>query len=42
MRGNIRQRKYLTMQDVDICEIDWYKIVGVSRSMYMLHKFDSK
>jgi len=42
IRGNIKQQKYLTMPCVDICEIFWYKIIGVSRSTYMLHKFDNK
>jgi len=30
------------MQGVDICETTWYKIIGVSRSMYMSYKSNSK
>ncbi len=30
------------MQGVDICETAWYKIIGVSRSMYMLYKSSTK
>jgi hypothetical protein len=30
------------IQEIDIYETAWYKIVGLSKSTYMLYKVDSK
>jgi len=34
--------KFTTIQGLDICEIAWYYIIGLSKSTYMLYKLDSK
>jgi len=41
------KRRYEAMEishyeSVDICEIAWYKIIGVSMSMYVLYKSNNK
>jgi len=28
------EQKFVTIQNVDICEATWYKIVGISRSTH--------
>jgi hypothetical protein len=33
---------FIMIQEIPFCETSWYKIVGLSRSTYMLYKIDSK
>jgi hypothetical protein len=42
VRGDMKQRKFMTIQEIDICETTWYKINGLLRSTYILYKVDSK
>jgi hypothetical protein len=30
------------LQETDVCEIVWYKIMGISRSSYMSYKQETK
>jgi hypothetical protein len=41
-RGDERQQNFITIQGLDIYEIAWYQIIGLSRSTYMLYKLDRK
>jgi hypothetical protein len=41
-RGVESGQKFITIQGLDICEIVWYQIVGLSRLTYMLYKLDNK
>jgi len=34
--------KFIMIQEIIICEMTWYKIIGLSKSTYMLYKIDSK
>jgi hypothetical protein len=38
----VKKRRFVTIRDVEICEVAWYKIVGISRSMYLFYKKDNK
>jgi hypothetical protein len=42
VRTNTKQQKLMMIQEIDIYEMTWYKIIGLSRSTYMLYKVDSK
>jgi hypothetical protein len=42
VRRNMKYQKFFTIQEIDICETTWYKIVGLLRSTYMLYKANSK
>jgi hypothetical protein len=42
MRGVGSGRKFITIQGLDIYEIAWYQIIGLSRLTYMLYKSDNK
>jgi hypothetical protein len=42
VRVDMKQQKFITIQEINICEMAWYKIVGLSKSTYMLYKAISK
>jgi hypothetical protein len=42
VRGNMQQWKFIMIQEIDICEMTLYKIIGLSKSTYMLYKVDFK
>lgn len=42
MRKNMKQWKFMTIQEIDICETTWSKINGLLILTYMLYKVDSK
>jgi hypothetical protein len=37
-RGDCKCAKFVTLQERDVCETTWYKIMGISRSSYMNYK----
>jgi len=37
-RGDCNNAKFVTFQERDVCEIAWYKIMGISTSTYMNYK----
>jgi predicted transcriptional regulator len=41
-RGDCNHAKYVMLQEKDVCEITWYKIMWISRSTYMNYKQESK
>ncbi len=42
MIRNVKQQEFITIQEIDICETTWYKIIGLLRLKYMLYKVDYK
>jgi hypothetical protein len=42
VRANMKQQKLIIIQEIDIYEMTCYKIIGLSRSTYMLYKVNSK
>ncbi len=42
VKGNMQQWKFITIQEIDICEMTWYKIISLSKSTYMLYKTNLK
>jgi hypothetical protein len=42
MIKNMKQQKFITIQEIDICKIAWYKIIGLLILKYMLYKVDYK
>jgi hypothetical protein len=42
VRGDMKQRKFITIQEINIYEMTWFKIIGLSKLTYMLYKVDSK
>ncbi len=42
VKVDTKQQKFITIYEIDIYEMTWYKIVGLSKSTYMLYKIDSK
>jgi hypothetical protein len=34
-RGDCNHAKFMKLQKKDVCEITWYKVMGISRSTYM-------
>jgi hypothetical protein len=42
VRIDIKQQKFIMIQEINICETTWYEIVGLSKLTYMLHKVDFK
>jgi hypothetical protein len=42
VKANMKQWKFITIQEIDICEMAWYKIIGLSKSTYMLYKVNPK
>jgi len=42
VKTSMKQQKFITIQEINIYEMTWYKIVGLSRSTYMLYKANSK
>ncbi len=41
-RGDYNHAKFVTLQKTDVCETTWYKIMGISRSIYMSYKQENK
>jgi len=41
-KPKIKKQKFIIVQEVDICKVAWYSIVGILRSTYLDHKMDSK
>jgi hypothetical protein len=42
VKVDISNKKLITIQEINICEMAWYKIIRLSKSTYMLYKVDSK
>jgi len=42
VRIDMKQWKFITIQEIDIYEMTWYKIIRLSRSTYILYKVNSK
>jgi hypothetical protein len=39
---NMKQQEFITIQEIDICKIAWYKIIELLKLKYMLYKVDCK
>ncbi len=37
-RVGVKKGRFVTINDVEICEVTWYKIVGISWSSYLSYK----
>jgi hypothetical protein len=42
VKRDMQQWKLITIQEIDIYEMTWYKIIGLSKSTYMLYKTNPK
>jgi hypothetical protein len=42
MRGIRSKQKFIIIQGLDICEIVWYQIIGLSKLTYKLYKSDNE
>ncbi len=42
VRAYMNQWEFIIIQEIDIYETTWYKIIGLSKSTYMLYKVNSK
>ncbi len=40
MKGNMKRQKFIIVQEMEIYEIAWYKIIVLPKSTYMLYKVD--
>jgi hypothetical protein len=41
-KRDMKQQKIIMIQEIDTCEIAWYKIIGLLKLKYMLYKVDCK
>jgi hypothetical protein len=41
-KGNYNHAEFGTFQKRDVCKTTWYKIMGISRSIYMNYKQENK
>jgi len=37
-RVGIKKWRFVTIQEIEICEASWYKIVGISQSLDLFYK----